>query len=198
MARNARLARLRLIPAVTVIGAVLAVSGCAAGQIAQTANQVAAIDGANGSAGALGVRDVRLAPTEENRYEAGADVPLKLWVSNTAVTNDTLTAVSSTAADSVVISGDAEILGQTLVEITDSTDTTIVVTGLKEELPYGKSIPVTFTFAQSGAVTVNVPIEIPAERSTETRETVNILPEEHSDIWFGEAEEGGAGSEEGH
>lgn len=193
MARNARLARLRLIPAVTVVAA-LALSGCAAGQIAQTANQVAAIDGANGTVGALGVRDVRLAPTAENVYEAGADVPLKLWVSNTAIDNDTLTGVSSTAADSVVISGDAEILGQTLVQITDETPTTIVVTGLKEELSYGKSIPITFTFAQSGAVTVNAPIEIPAERSTETRETVNILPEEHSNIWFG----GSEGESEGH
>ncbi|MEO5832837.1 MAG: hypothetical protein ABJA16_05560 [Nakamurella sp.] len=188
MARNARLARLRLIPAVTVIGAVLAVSGCAAGQIAQTANQVAAIDGANGTTGALGVRDVRLAPTTDNVYQAGADIPLKLWVSNAAPTSDTLTGVSSTAADSVVVSGNAEILGKTLVEITDATDTTIVVTGLKEELHYGKSIPVTFTFASSGAVTVNVPMEIPAARATGTRETVNILPGEHGNIWFGGSE----------
>lgn len=193
VARNARLARLRLIPAV---GAALALSlaGCAAGQIAQTAQQVAAIDGANASAGPLGVRDVRLAPTEENAYPAGADVPLKLWVSNTSLNPDTLSAVSTPAAETVEISGAAEFGGQSLSEITDSTELTITVTGLTEELPYGHSIPVTFSFAQSGSVTVNVPIEIPEERSTEERPTVDILPEEHGNIWFGESE-GGAESE---
>ncbi len=197
MARNARLARLRLIPALTIIGAVLAVNGCAAGQQAQTAQQVAAIDGANGTSGALGVRNVRLAPTEDNRYEAGANVPLKLWVSNADITPDTLAGASSPAADSVVISGNGQILGQTLVEITDATATQIVVTGLKEELHYGMSIPITFNFTQSGTVTVNVPIEIPDQRSSEPRETVNILPGEHSNIWFGDSEgaEGAEGAE---
>ena len=185
VARTARLAHLRLIP---VIGAALALTlaGCGAGQIAQTAQQVAAIDGANGNAGDLGVRDVRLAATDALSYKAGADVPLKLWISNAATTSDTLTAVSSTAADSVAISGSAEVQGQTLVEVTDSTPLKITVTGMKADLQYGHSIPVTFNFAQSGPVTVNVPIEIPAERETSARPTVDNLPAEHGNLWFGD------------
>lgn len=199
MARNARLARLRLIPAVSVVSLALVVSGCGSGQLAQTAIQVAAVDGANGTAGPIGVRDVRLAPTEENAYEAGADIPVKLWLSNDAIDPNTLTSVSTPAADSVVVTGDAAIQGQTLREITADGDTTVVVTGLKEELPYGHSIPMTFTFASGGTITVNVPIEIPAERSTEARETVDILPEEHGNIWFGDSEESETGaSDEGH
>lgn len=193
MARNARFARVRLIPAV---GAALAltVSGCAAGQVAQTAQQVAAIDGANASVGPLGVRDVRLAATDKGSYEAGSEVPVKLWVSNTATSPDTLTAVTSPNAASIAIDGDAEFVGESLVEITDTTSVTIVVT-LNDELRYGHSIPMTFSFAQAGAVTIKVPIEIPEERSTEARETINILPAPHSDIWFGEGEHGG---ESGH
>jgi hypothetical protein len=201
VARNARLARLRLIPVVGVVGAVLAVSGCAAGQISQTAQQVAAIDGANGNAGELGVRDARLAPTEEYRYEPGADVPVKLWLTNGSLTADTLTSVTTDAAEEVAITGDTEVQAQSSREIGEDGDTTIVVTGLKEELPYGKSIPLTFTFESSGSFTVNVPIEIPEERSTEPRETINILPPEHGNIWQGgsEGHEGaGEGAGEGH
>ncbi len=201
MARNVRLARLRLIPAVGLISAALVISGCAAGQVAQTAQQVAAIDGANGTVGELGVRDVRLAPTEDYKYEAGADIPVKLWLSNASLTADTLTGVSTEMADEVVISGDAAVQAQTLREVTEEGDTTIVVTGLKEELPYGRSIPMNFTFANSGTISINVPIEIPEERSTEPRETINILPPEHGNIWFGDSEgheEGtGAGTGEG-
>ena len=197
MARTVRLARLRLTPAAGLIGAILLTGGCAAGQVAQTAQQVAAIDGANGTAGSMGVRDVRLAPTEDFRYEPGADVPLKLWFSNTAIESDTLTAVSTEAAEEVVISGDATIQGQTLREVTEEGDTTIVVSGLRDELVYGQSIPMTFTFAESGSIAVNVPIEVPEQRSPEPRETINILPEEHSDIWFGEPHEEGDGAGHG-
>lgn len=185
MARNARFAQLRLIPALAAAMA-LTLGGCAAGKVSQTAMQVPAIDGANGTVGQMGVRDVRLAPTEELVYPAGEDIPLKLWVTNNSISPDTLTGVSSPAAESVAIDGTAEFVGQTLNEITDKTDLKITVTGLKEELPYGHAIPVTFSFAQAGSVTVQVPIEIPAERSSEPRETVNILPGEHGNIWFGE------------
>lgn len=198
MARNARLARLRLLPVVTLAGVVLAVSGCASGQIAQTAQQVAAIDGGNGDAGPLGVRDVRLAPTDELAYPAGSDVPVLLWLSNTATTPDTLTGVTSDVADTVVITGDADIQAQSLRQIGDDTDTTIMLTGLKEDLPYGKSIPMTFTFAGGGSISLKVPIEIPAERSSEARETIDILPGEHGNIWFGESEGAEPGMGEGH
>jgi hypothetical protein len=179
-------------------GVVLALSGCASGQIAQTAEQVAPIDGGNGNAGELGVRDVRLAPADGLGYDAGADVPVRLWLSNTAITPDTLTGVTSPVADEVVITGNADVQGQTRREILDDTDTTIVLKGLKEELRYGISVPMTFTFAAAGSITLKVPIEIPGERTSEARETINILPGEHGNIWFSESEGSGEGAGEGH
>ena len=146
---------------------------------------MAAVDGANASVGSIGVRDVRLAPTTDNAYKSGSTIPLKLWVSNTALTSDTLTGVSSPAADKIDIAGKKELAAQTLVEVTDSTDLKITLNGLKNELPYGHSIPVTFTFASAGTLTVNVPIEIPPLRETEGRETINVLPGEEGNIWFG-------------
>jgi hypothetical protein len=194
VARTARLSRTRLIPAIGTVLA-LALTGCAAGQIPQTAQQVAAVDGANGTAGPLGVRHVLFARTDDGSYAVGSDAPLLLWVSNTAVTPDTLTAVSTPVADNVEITGTAVFQGQSLVEVGSSTPVKITVTGLKEEIPAGHSMPVTFTFQSAGTITVNVPVEIPGDRGTEARETVNILPAEPGNIWFGE--HGGEPSAEG-
>ncbi len=191
MARTARLANIRLIPAVAAVIA-LALSGCAAGQVAQTAMEVAAVDGGNATVGHLGVRNVRFAATDAGTYPAGADLPIKLWVSNASTASDSLTAVSTPAAATVEISGSADFAPQTLIEVTDSTPLKITVSGLTAPLPYGHSIPVTFTFQQAGVVTLNVPIEIPAARGTETRDTVNVLPGEPGNIWFG------GGGESGH
>jgi copper(I)-binding protein len=185
VARTARLSRTRLIPAIGTVLA-LALTGCAAGQIPQTAQQVAAVDGANGTAGPLGVRHVVFAKTDDGSYQVGSDAPLLLWVSNAAITADTLTAVSTPVADNVEISGSAVFEGQTLVEVGSATPLKITVTGLKEEIPAGHSMPVTFTFKAAGPITVNVPVEIPGDRGTEPRETVNILPAEPGNIWFGE------------
>ncbi len=184
MVRMASLGRTRM-AAAAVAAATLLLSGCAAGQVAQTAQQVAAIDGANGSAGNIGVRDVRLAPTAKNSYATGADVPIRLWLSNAALTTDSLTSVTSTAADKVVIKGSADLAAQTLVQVDDSSDLKITVTGLKQDVPYGHSIPMTFTFASGGTISVNAPIEIAGDRGTETRETVDVLPAEEGNIWFG-------------
>jgi hypothetical protein len=40
----------------------------------------------------------------------------------------------------------------------------------------------TFSFANAGTVDLNVPIQLPAERST-NRETVNILPPHPTPLW---------------
>ncbi len=184
MARIAKYSRLRLAPAVGVALA-LVLSGCAAGQVSQTANQVAAIDGANGTVGSLGVRDVLFVSTQTGGYKAGADLPMRLWVSNSSVTPDTLTGISSPAATTIQIEGAADIPAQSLVQFTTDSAVKITLMGLTQDLPYGHSIPLTFTFATAGSVQVNVPIEIPTERVDTSRETVNILPAEHGNIWFG-------------
>jgi copper(I)-binding protein len=175
--------RLLLVLATTTA---LVLSGCAAGQISQTADQVAAIDGANGTAGPIGVRDVRLASSSDNSWPAGSDIPVKMWLTNSSLSADTLTSATSPGAASVTIEGKGVVNAQSLLEITEDTDLTVTVSGLKEELQTGHSLPVTFVFEVAGSITVNVPIEIPAERADDDRPTVDILPAEPTNIWSGE------------
>ncbi|AZI58774.1 hypothetical protein EH165_12160 [Nakamurella antarctica] len=188
MARIAQYSRLRFVPAAGVALA-LVLSGCAAGQIAQTANQVAAVDGANGDSGKIGVRNVLLATAPTGGYPAGSDIPMSLVITNSALTADKLVSVSTPAAASVKVSGDGAIASKSLVKVGGDNPLTLTLTGLVEQLPFGHSIPMTFSFASGGTVKVNVPIEIPAERDPSlTRETVNILPAEHGSIWSGGTE----------
>jgi copper(I)-binding protein len=181
--RLAKPGKSRLFAATTALA--LALTGCAAGQISQTAQQVPAIDGANATAQGIAIRNVVFAVPTSSAYPAGSSVPLKLWVSNTTLATEKLTAVSSPGAGGATISGAAEFPAKSLVEITPDSKISITLTGLKQELSYGHSLPVTFSFATAGPLTVTVPIEIPGDRGTEQRETVNILPSENTNIWFG-------------
>ena len=184
MTRTARLPRRVLAPAGLALFAAmtLAVSGCAAGQYAQTAEQVAAIDGANGTVGDIAVLNARLASTTRSSYPAGSNVRVLLYISNAGFTADTLESVSSSAATSVKITGDAALPPQTLADFAGETGTEVTLTGLLQELHYGVSIPVTFSFANAGSIDLNVPIQLPPERST-NRETVNIQPPHPTPLW---------------
>lgn len=184
MTRTARLPRRVLAPAGLALFAAmtLAVSGCAAGQDSQTAVQVAAIDGANGTVGNISVLNARLAPTARESYPAGSNARVLLYVSNGGFTADTLESVSSSAATSVKITGDATLPPQTLADFASETGTEVTLTGLLQEQSYGVSIPMTFSFANAGTIDLNVPIQLPPERST-NRETVNILPPHPTPLW---------------
>ncbi|MET0864641.1 MAG: hypothetical protein ABWZ98_09935, partial [Nakamurella sp.] len=148
-----------------MVAATLTISGCAAGQYSQTADQVAAIDGANGVIGDLTVLNARLAPTEREDYPAGSDARLLLWISNDSINPDTLSEVSTSAAESVEITGEALLPGQTLVDMSADTGTKVQVNGFLEDQYYGQSIPMTFSFKNAGTLTLNIPIELPPERT---------------------------------
>lgn len=200
MSRTTRLPRRVLVPTTMALltAAALTLSGCAAGQYSQTADQVAAIDGANGTIGDITVLNARLAPTAREDYAAGSDAQLLLWISNDSLKPDTLTGITTSAAESVDIAGEATVPGQTLSDFATETGTEVVVTGFLQDQYYGVSIPMTFSFANAGTLTLNIPIEVPAERSTD-RETVNILPPHPIPIWEeGEHAEEAAAGEEGH
>ncbi|WP_420120986.1 hypothetical protein [Nakamurella sp.] len=184
MTRTARLPRRVLAPAGLALFAAmtLAVSGCAAGQYSQTAQQVAAIDGANATVGDIAVLDVRLAPTEREYYPAGSSARVLLYISNDGFTADSLEGVSTSAATSVKITGDATLPPQALSDFASENGTEVTVTGFLQDQYYGVSIPMTFSFANAGTVDVNVPIQLPKERST-NRETVNILPPHPTPLW---------------
>ena len=184
MTRTARLPRRVLAPAGLALFAAmtLVVSGCAAGQYSQTADQVAAIDGANGTVGDIAVLNARLAPTVRENYPAGSNARVLLYISNAGFTADSLEGVSTSAATSVKITGDATLPPQTLADFAGETGTEVTLTGFVQEQPYGVSIPMTFSFANAGTIDLNVPIQLPPERST-NRETVNILPPHPTPLW---------------
>jgi copper(I)-binding protein len=166
-----------------VVGVVLSLSiaGCAAGQISQTADQVAAIDGANGTVGQIGVRNALLATPTGAAYPKGASVPLWIWLSNAGVQNDRLTSVTTPAATAVQINGAVTLTGNSLLDLTGS-NAKLTLTGLTATLGFGTSVPVTFVFATAGSLTINVPIQIPEQR-TPGRPSIDIQPPEQSSVW---------------
>ena len=184
MTRTARLPRRVLAPAglALLTAMTLAVSGCAAGQDSQTAEQVAAIDGANGTVGDIAVLNARLAPTVREDYPAGSNARLLLYVSNAGLAADTLESVSTSAARSVRITGDQTLPPQKLSDFASDTGTEVVVTGFLQDKSYGVSIPMTFSFANAGSIDLNIPIQVPAERSTD-RETIDIQPPHPTPLW---------------
>ena len=90
--------------------------------------------------------------------------------------------MSTSAAKSVQFTGDGVIPGQTLIDLSGETGPQLTVTGFTADLYDGVSIPMTFSFAKAGSLTLNVPIENPAERSAD-RETIEILPPHPTPIW---------------
>lgn len=198
MSRTARVPRRVLTPTLALIAAAsLALSGCAAGQVSQTADQVAAIDGANGTIGDIAILNARLAPTSREDYPAGSDARLLLWVSNDGLEADTLSGITTSAAESVEIDGDSTIPGQTLADFASEDGVEVVVTGFLQDQYYGVSIPMTFSFANAGSIDLNIPIEVPLERSTD-RETVEILPPHPTPIWEEGAHDEAGGAEGEH
>lgn len=166
-----------------LVAAAVTITGCAAGQVSQTADQVSSVDGGVGNVGQIGIRNALLATPANGSYAKGADVPVLLWLTNTGLSSDTLSSVSTSAASSVAIGGTATLQPQSRMEVGTSTPVTLTVKGLTDGLSFGTSIPLTFSFATAGNVTVNVPIEIPAERTNTDRPTVDIHPQEVPNLW---------------
>ncbi|MGI8417149.1 MAG: copper chaperone PCu(A)C [Nakamurella sp.] len=188
---GARRGGVKVLAAVS-LGAALLLSGCAAGQISQTAQEVAAIDGGNATVGDIGVRNALLATPDAANYAKGSNVKLLLVLSNDGTAADTLTSISTPAAGSVKLSGAITLPAQSLVTISADSTASATLTGTTQPLCYGQSIPLSFSFAQAGQLTLNVPIRTPAER-TGSRDTINIQPPELTPLWLtGKATSSGA------
>lgn len=203
MFRTARSTRRAITRTATALfaAASLTLTGCGAGQYAQSVNVKASILGANGGVGDMSTLNVRLAPTDQEKYPAGSDARVLLYLSNDGINPDTLTSVSTPAAQSVKFSGDPIVPAQTLLDLSRETGRQLTVTGFLEDVYHGVSIPMTFSFANAGSLTINVPIENPVTRPND-REPIEILPPEPTPIWQvnpGEVGGGqaGAGSEAG-
>jgi len=95
-----------------MVGA-LALAGCGAGQITQTSSQASGVGGASANVGQIAIREAAFAFTGDGKtaaiYQAGSEAPLSMTVVNFGGQVDKLTNVSSPAAESARITGDATI-----------------------------------------------------------------------------------------
>jgi copper(I)-binding protein len=83
---------------------VVLLAGCAAGKDAQTVEQKPAIDGVSADSATLGIRDAGVAtPETGTSYPVGSDAPLQLYLVNNGTADDKLTAVSSDASASALL-----------------------------------------------------------------------------------------------
>lgn len=160
--------RLRLIPAALGLGAVVALAGCSAGQVTETDTQVAAVNGGSGDVKDVAVRDATLTfPSEASFYPAGSSAPMELVVSNQGP-DDELVSVSSPYAASAKVSGDTSLPTNTALHAVGENEdlapgenariVDITLQGLKQQISPGVTVPVTFSFAKAGQITVQVPI----------------------------------------
>lgn len=169
--------------AVLGFGAALALAGCGAGQITQTSTILPAVNGALGQAGQVFVRNASLANRDvcEQAYTAGSNAPLTLTIANNGPKDDELVAVSSPNATGATIQGQKTIVAGNTLEVgaayqsdgqqssASSTSGTglgqanVTLTGLKTAVWPGQLVPVTFTFRDSGRVTLELPIAAPTK-----------------------------------
>ncbi|MBO3732127.1 hypothetical protein [Glycomyces niveus] len=97
-------AGVRWAAALTVVG--LAVAGCGAGRSAQTSGMQTAISGVDVDAGAIALRDMQVDFGDTGFYPAGGQAPLRIWMDNQGDEPVFLEAVTSPAAEAVLLAAD--------------------------------------------------------------------------------------------
>lgn len=100
---SARLRRPAALLVAAGMGLASLLTGCSAGQVTQTSNQVAAVPGANATLGHIALRDVLVPFGEPEGYPQGGSAPMSVRLFNSAEKADALIDVTSTDAESVVL-----------------------------------------------------------------------------------------------
>lgn len=138
-----------------------------------------AAGGNNAQVGEVLLRDVSIDEPAGTTFEAGDIVRLKLTLFNEAEQADALVSVSTAAASAEQIlvdrdcDGTPEVVGEVPLPpkpplrtpdpaVPDGPEVNYrVLLRLDKQLPSGSFVPVTFTFRNAGATTVQVPVERP-------------------------------------
>ncbi|WP_448611880.1 copper chaperone PCu(A)C [Geodermatophilus sp. URMC 60] len=158
-----------------VVGAMLllllALAGCGAGQ-AGTPNLDRArigLDSVDGQVGPLRLLSVTIASpgTRGSLHIAGDSAALLLTIANDSEADDVLTGAAAEVAEEVVLrDGDEEaeprldvpVPAGGVAVLREVGGLHLELTGLREGLRSGFSVPVTFEFRDAGSVTLSVPI----------------------------------------
>jgi len=151
----------------------LALSACSAGQVTQTASQERDKTGAQAQVGDITLREVQLAYPSNDVYEEGDDAELTFAVVNSGEEPDTLTGIEGDSfADAEISDDEIELLPDTTVFVGED-DVSVTLTDLDESLTTGQIIEVTFTFEDSGEITVPVSVATPS-RAEEREEAFDF------------------------
>ncbi len=156
-----------LVPTVLVTVALLGLTltGCGVGRNPETYRERPTVDAALANVGSLALRNASITPPRygAEEYAAGADAPLSLTIINTADTADVLLSVSTTAATTAeLVDADGAALPQVVLATGPTTpgQFSVVLRTLTAPMRPGQSVPVTFTFRDSGRETLLVPVEV--------------------------------------
>jgi copper(I)-binding protein len=175
-------------PRVIIAGAAgigLLLAGCEAGQNNPTSQQVTVVNGANERIGAIKLSNVQFYPAANAKgrdyYKSGDDIALIAQITNTAATNDRLVKISSPDFTGVAYHGSHVIAGNTTytsgfshdggtvadvhADASAAPQTSVIRITMKnlqrKRFYSGPTLPVTFTFARAGSVTLSVPMGAP-------------------------------------
>ncbi|MGY1711884.1 copper chaperone PCu(A)C [Geodermatophilus sp. SYSU D00758] len=145
------------------LAAAVVLAGCDAGQDAETTQEVPDTPGVDGSVGQVDLDDVYLDSGSD--VAAGAAVPLRAALTNEGESPDTLTSVTTPAAQSVQLldeNGDPATGGIPLpadgqVDATTGPER-MRLEGVTSAIGTTDTVPVTFVFATAGEVRLDVPV----------------------------------------
>jgi periplasmic copper chaperone A len=158
----------------------LLTSACAAGQKAQTADVNESIDGTSVHVGSITLGALAIQPPKAAYYPTGSDVPVRVVIVNSSPKADTLTSITSssitgwtttgTGATSTASSAQATSVkvpggGAESFGVPDS-QAVLQLSQIKTDLHPGMTVPLTFTFANAGSVTVRVPVQLSTSPQT--------------------------------
>ncbi|MDX6260048.1 MAG: hypothetical protein QOH84_1736 [Kribbellaceae bacterium] len=146
--------RLRWLP-------VLLAAGLLTGCSSQDPFQDLPAGGVDARTGSLVIDDIWIEGPQG--LDPGADAAVRLTVTNESqATADSLVGVSTPAARRAVLQSDGRTVSRLALGAGTQTDlewtTGVELQGMRERLTPGQSIPVTFTFAQAGPVTLQVDV----------------------------------------
>jgi copper(I)-binding protein len=162
--KGARFATVSLFAAASLIG-VVALSSCGSGTDALTGLARTTTNTAAGAKGTISLRNVYVAGPAKR----GESAQVISAFYNGGAEEDRIIVVSSPAAGAGQLPASPLLNpGSLNIYIADGTAPTLV--GLKTDLEIGASIPITFTFAKAGAITLQVPVQRPAPGASKSPE----------------------------
>ncbi len=164
--------------------ALLAAAGCGAGRVAQTNVEYPVSDGVRADLGPLQIRDAYVETPSGVSFAPGGVAALYMSVSNTGSDDDTLTSVSSDAADSVGLVGPTTAPGGSTSVVVPAGALVsfgpeglhLELLGLHGQLFPGQSVPVTLSFDRAGITTLDVPVDTPTTTPSPVEPSLSQAP----------------------